>query len=71
MTVTFEIKNFINPIAVIHNSGITHYFGNYFGFQTNLINFILNKLFRSKTRNYAYVLAFLYLIFHIKCHRHP
>ena len=33
-------ENFINPIAVVHKSGIIHYFGNYFNFQTNLIIFL-------------------------------
>ena len=56
MIVTFE--HFMSKISflivVVHDSDITHYFDNSFGFQNNLIYFFSNKLFRSKTPGYGY-----------------
>ena len=41
---TTTFKNFINPITVVHNNGIAHYFDNYFSFQTNLIIFFFKLI---------------------------
>ena len=45
-----EQQHLTIQITVIMDNDFTHYFDNYFGFQTNLIIFFSNKLFMSKTR---------------------